>query len=70
MLIQLDSRIFNLDDFTQVTKKLQALGQTQSVIEFHKGLTVIDSVVLADDETLEDVWGQILTVGAVSTITI
>ena len=70
MLIQLDSRVFNLGDFTQVTKKLQALGQTQSIIEFHKGLTVIDSVVLVDDETLEEVWDQILTAGAVTTITI
>lgn len=70
MLIELDSRIFNLSDFTQVTKKLQALGQTQSVIEFHKGLTVIDSVVLADDTTLEGVWGQIITAGAVLPITI
>lgn len=70
MLIQLDSRIFNLNDLTQVTKKLQALGQPQSVIEFHKGLTVIDSVILVDDETLEGVWSQVLTAGTVTTITI
>ena len=70
MLIQLDSRIFNLEDVTQVTKKLQALGQPQSIIEFHKGLTVVDSVTLADDAVLEGVWSQILTAGSVSIITI
>ena len=70
MLIELDSRIFNLEDVTQVTKKLQSLGQPQSVIEFHKGLTVVDSVVFADDVVLAGVWSQILTAGAVTTITI
>ena len=70
MLIQLDSRIFNLEDVTQVTKKLQSLGQSQSIIEFHKGLTVIDSVVLADDETLEGAWDQIITAGSVALITV
>jgi hypothetical protein len=70
MLIELDYRIFNLQDITKVGKKLQAFGSSQSIIEFYKGITVVDSVVFADDTVLEGVWSQILTAGAVSVITI
>jgi hypothetical protein len=70
MLIELDYRIFNLQDITKVGKKLQAFGSSQSTIEFYKGITVVDSVVFADDTVLEGVWSQILTAGAVAVITI